>query len=94
MWGYEHTKDAALAFRLAVGTERLKKHEVFVISAECNFTEFESVELAKRYHSDKIPFMKEVRGRQSLYDWTKARVLLGYQPRYTQRDIIKEGEIK
>jgi len=89
-WTYEHAKDAALAFRLAIEAEGLKKHEAFLISAEDNGTEFDSVELVKKYYSNNIPFKKEIKERQSLADWTKAKVLLGYQPRYTWSDIVKE----
>ena len=91
LWAYvdgEHAKDAALAFRLAIQAEGLKKYEVFVISAKDIGSEFDK-ELIKKYYPDKVLFTKEVREGQSLYDWSKAKAFLGYQPRYTWRDIIK-----
>lgn len=94
LWAYEHAEDAALAFRLAVETEGLRKHEAFVISAEDIGTESDSVELVKKYYSDKITFTKDIEGRNSLYDWTKARALLGYQPRYTWEDLIGKNKIR
>ncbi len=77
---YNHAKDVAQAFCLAVEAKGLKKYDVFCISAVDNGTKFDSIEVAKRYFSEKITFRKEIRGRQSLYDWSKAKALLGYQP--------------
>lgn len=87
LWLYNDARDVALAFRLAVEAEGLE-HEAFLISAEDNWTEFNSVELVKKFHSDRIPFKKEIKGRQSLADWNKAKRLLGYGPRYRWKDII------
>jgi len=87
---YNDARDVAYAFRLALKAEGLKKYEVFCISAEDNGSESDSMELVRREWSSYIPFTKEMKGRQSLYDWTKARVLLGYQPRYTWKDILRE----
>ncbi len=88
LWLYEHVKDAALAFRLAVEAQGLKKYEAFVISADDNGTEVDTVELVKRHYSDKILFTRELKGRCSLADWTKAKALLGYRPRHSWRDIV------
>ncbi len=88
LWAYEHVKDAALAFRLALEVRGLKKYEVFCISAVDNGTEFESMEIIKKYGYDKIPLIKNIEGRESLYNCFKARKILGYEPRYTWKDII------
>jgi nucleoside-diphosphate-sugar epimerase len=87
-WAYEHARDAALVFRLALEAQGLQKHEVFLIAAEDNGTNVDSIELINKYYSNNIPFKQRVRGRQSLVDWTKAKTLLGYQPQYTWRDIV------
>lgn len=88
---YNDARDVAYAFRLAVEVKDLKKYEVFCISAGDNGAELDSLELARREWGSYIPFTKEIKGRESLYDWSKARVLLGYQPRYTWKDIIKKN---
>lgn len=88
---YNDVRDVAQAFRLAVGARGFKKYEVFCICAVDNGTKFESAKIVRKYFSEKIILKKEIKGRQSLYDWSKARVLLGYEPRYTWRDTIKES---
>jgi len=86
---YNDVRDVAYAFRLVVEAKELKKYEVFCISAADNGSELDSVELARREWGSYIPFIKEIKGRESLYDWSKAKALLGYQPRYSWRNIIK-----
>ncbi len=88
---YNDVRDVAFAFRLAIEAKELKNYEVFCISAQDTATELDSIYLARREWGGHIPFTREIQGRESLYDWTKARLLLGYQPRYTWRDIIKES---
>jgi len=88
---YNDVRDVAYAFRLAIGAKGLKNYEVFCISAQDTATELDSIELARREWGSHILFTREMKRRESLYDWTRARVLLGYQPRYTWRDIIKEN---
>ena len=85
---YNDVRDVAYAFRLAIEAKGLKNYEVFCISAQDTATELDSIELTRREWGSHIPFTREIKGRESLYDWTKARVLLGYQPRYTWSDII------
>lgn len=86
-WIYNDARDVALAFRLAIEVKGLK-HEVFLISAEDNATKFNSAELVSKYYTNKITFKKKIEGRQSLADWSKAKKLLGYKPRYAWRDTI------
>ena len=91
---YNDVRDVAYAFRLAVEATDLKRYEVFCISAADTGSELDSVELARREWGSHIPFTREIRRRESLYDWTRARGLLGYQPRYTWSDIIKESQAR
>lgn len=86
---YTDARDVACAFRLAIEAKGLEKYEVFCISAADEAAELDSVERVRRMWGSHIPFTKEIKGRQSLYDWTKARVLLGYQPKYSWQDITK-----
>jgi len=90
---YNDVRDVACAFRLAVEAKNLRKYEVFCISAEDNASKLDSVELVTREWGSHIPFTKEIKGKGSLYDWNKAKVLLGYQPHHTWRDIIKESPV-
>jgi len=89
-WAYCDVRDVAQAFRLTVEAKDLKKHEVFCFSAESNATKINSVELVRKYWSEKIPFRKEIKGRMSLMDYGKAKAMLGYRPRYTLGDIAED----
>ncbi|MCD4669968.1 MAG: NAD(P)-dependent oxidoreductase [Actinomycetia bacterium] len=86
---YNDVRDVAFAIRLALEAKDLKKYEVFCISAADNAAELDSLELSIKLWGNNIPFTKEIKDRESLYDWTRARVLLGYRPRHTWRSITK-----
>ncbi len=88
-WVYCDVRDIAQAFRLMVEAKGLKKHEVFCVCAEDNITKIDSVELVRKYWSERIPFKKEIKGRAPLMDCGKAKAMLGYRPRYTWRDIVE-----
>lgn len=90
LWTYCDVRDVAQAFRLTVEVKGLRKHEVFCVCAEDNVTKINSVELVKRYWSERIPFRKEIKGRAALMDYSKAKAILGYRPRYTWRDILED----
>jgi|BioPla2DNA2_1021312.scaffolds.fasta_scaffold68075_2 nucleoside-diphosphate-sugar epimerase len=89
LWAYVDYRDAVQAFKLATERECGRKFDIFLIAADDNGTEVESRELVYRYYSERIPFTKEIAGRRSLYDSTKAKCLLGYSPRYSWKDLIK-----
>jgi nucleoside-diphosphate-sugar epimerase len=86
LWLYNDARDVATAFRLASEVPDLR-HEVFLLSAEDNGTIFETMELVRRYYG-KVPMRKKLKGRESLADYSKATLILGYRPRYTWRDTI------
>lgn len=88
-WVYCDVRDIAQAFRLMVEAKGLKKHEVFCVCAEDNITKINSVELVRKYWSERIIFRKEVKGRAPLMDCSKAKAMLGYRPRYSWRDIVE-----
>ncbi|MBA7499490.1 MAG: NAD-dependent epimerase/dehydratase family protein [Clostridia bacterium] len=87
LW-YNDVRDVAQAFRLALEAKELKNYEVFCICAADNGSKFGSIELAKKFFSDKIILKRVIKGRQSLYDWSKAKALLAYQPHYTLQSFI------
>lgn len=86
--GYVDYRDAVQAFRLAAEVECRKKFEVFLISAGDNGTEFETKDLINRRYSNNVKLTMEIKGRESVFDCTKAKCLLGYQPKYTLKDRI------
>lgn len=86
LWLYNDARDVATAFRLACETPDLR-HEDFLISAEDNGTVFDTLELVGQYYG-RVPMRKKLRGRESLVDYSKAALILGYRPRYSWQDII------
>jgi len=88
-WTYCDVRDVAQAFRLTVEAKGLRKNEVFCVCAEDNVTKINSVELVRRYWSEKVPFRKEIKGRATLMDYSKAKAMLGYMPRYTCKHILR-----
>lgn len=89
-WVYIDVRDLAQAIRFAVEAKGLKKYEVFCVCAEDNLTKIDSIELVRKYWSEKIPFRKEVEGRASLMDCSKAKMMLGYRPRHTWRELVED----
>ncbi|MBA7615660.1 Uronate dehydrogenase [subsurface metagenome] len=78
---YNDVRDVAQAFRLAVEAKGLEgKSEAFNICADDNPSKFDSREFIKMVGWSEVPLKKEIKGRQSLFDWSKAKRLLGYQP--------------
>lgn len=91
-WMYVCVEDVAQAFRLAVEAEGLKKIEAFNISAADNGTELDSLDLIKKEWGDNVIYLKkDIKGRETLYDYTKAKFYLGYEPKFSWKDFVKGG---
>ena len=93
LWLYNDARDVARAFRLAVEAEGIES-EAFLISAEDNGTTFETMELVRRYYPGDIALRKPIEGRQSLADWSKAKRMLGFESRYTWRDLLTDSDCR
>ena len=87
LWLYNDARDAAYAFRLAAEAPGIE-HEAFLISAADNGTVCDTIDLVHRFYSRDIPLKRELVGNVSLADWSKAKQMLGYEPRYTWRDMM------
>jgi len=91
---YSDVRDVAQAFILAVEAEGLRgKSEAFNICADDNPSKFDSVEFIKMVGWSEVPLKKEIKWRQSLFDWSKAKRLLGYQPLHNWHDCYARGYI-
>lgn len=91
-WAYCDARDIAQAFRLGIEgmiTRNFKKHEIFCICADDNITNVDSIELVRKYWSGSIPFKREIMGRESLMNNSKAKMMLGYKPKYSWGDLIE-----
>lgn len=86
LWLYNDARDVARAFRLAVETEGITC-EAFLISAEDNGTVFDTMDLVRKYYPN-TPIRGTIRGRASLADGSKARQMLGFEPKHTWQDMI------
>ena len=89
LWIYTHAWDAARAFRLAAEAPGIE-YEAFLISAADNGTVYDTMDLVRRFYPGDIPLKRKLVGKASLADWSKAKKILGYEPRYTWRDIVSD----
>lgn len=89
-WTYIDARDAATTCRLALEA-KFSGHEVFIASAPKNCMIQPSVELVKKY-LPKGARIKNVAGTHwSCVDSSKARRMLGFQPRHVWQDYLPEG---
>ncbi len=92
MWQYVNPKDVAQAFALSV--QRIQKvnvgYEAFNIGAKDVFSTVPTLELIGRYYADvpeiHNPAQFIADKHRTLYSITKAREVLGYEPKFTWRD--------
>ena len=84
LWGYIDTRDLAQACQLALEAD-IDGHEAFYISARNTFMKTDSASLA-REHYPQASFKSRLSGNQSLFDNSKAKAMLGYQPQFSWED--------
>lgn len=90
-WTYIDARDAATTCRLALEA-KFRGHEVFIASAPKNCMIQPSLELVKKY-LPKGARIKNVAGTHwSCVDSSKARRMLGFQPRHIWQDYLPEGK--
>jgi nucleoside-diphosphate-sugar epimerase len=90
-WTYIDARDAATTCRLALEA-KFRGHEVFIASASKNCMIQPSLELVKKY-LPKGARIKHVAGTHwSCVDSSKARRILGFQPRHIWQDYLPEGK--
>jgi len=90
MWGYADVRDVAQACRLSMEAENIE-HEAFFISAEDTFADETTIELIKSGYPEvrqiSNDYLTDV--HKSIYDISKARKLLGYEPKYKWREVLE-----
>ena len=84
LWGYIDTRDVAGACRLALEAE-ISGHEAFYISAKNSFMKTDSATLAQTFYPEAT-ISSRLSGNQSLFDISKARVALGFEPQFSWED--------
>ena len=76
-------RDAARAFKLALGNEKIK-HEVFYINGFDTCSNIKTMDLINKYFKN-IELKKGFSDFDTLISYKKAEKLLGYKPLYTWR---------
>lgn len=84
LWAYIDTRDVARACQLALEAD-ITGHEAFYASANDTFAKAETASLAREFYAESI-IKSPISGNLSLFDYTKAKATLGYQPQYTWKD--------
>ena len=85
LWGYVDVRDAAQACRLAVECPDTLPGDPFFITAEDTFADAPSLELIHAHYPEvwKISDAYLVEKHKGLFDISKARLKLGFVPRYS-----------
>ncbi|MBD3181937.1 NAD-dependent epimerase/dehydratase family protein [Candidatus Poribacteria bacterium] len=88
MWGYVDAKDVARACRLAAECDGIK-HEALFISSNDTFTQEKSLELIRKYYPDVTDISDDFLNNsyRTIFDISKARKLIGYNPEYSWRNL-------
>jgi len=84
LWGYIDTRDVAQACRLALEAD-ISGHEAFYISAKNTFVKADTTPLAQA-HYPEAEIRSHISGNQSLFDISKARAALGFEPQFSWED--------
>ncbi|MET3697745.1 nucleoside-diphosphate-sugar epimerase [Bacillus oleivorans] len=92
-WAYCDVRDAAQACRLAIEAENLG-YQIFHITAPDTIMPDLSQDLVNKYFP-KVALKRPINGHETLMAIDKARQVLGYEPRYTWRDVLNnDGKLK
>jgi UDP-glucose 4-epimerase len=87
LWAYIHVLDVAGAVRKCVEHNDLPLHESFFICASENWTDHQSRSLAAQFFPETTQIAEDFRGAASFISSMKARKLIGFEPKYTWRDL-------
>lgn len=88
LWTYVHVFDVAQAHRLAIERDLDSLHEVFFITAKENWTGKDSTELLKEFYPEIKKYSNDFSGASAIISHTKAKKLLGYEPKYSVKDLL------
>ncbi len=87
LWTYVHVYDVAQAHRLAIETDLENLHEIFFITAKENWTGMNTKELLATHYPDVKQFAPDFTGAEAVITHEKAQRLLGYEPKYSRKDL-------
>lgn len=89
LWSYIDTRDAAVAYRLAVETDGLGS-VCLNIAADDTSMDIKSRDLMAECYPEVTDFREPLEGYESLLSNKKAKALLGWQPVYKWREEVKK----
>lgn len=81
LWSYIDSRDIAIACQLAIEKDGLGC-EPIILAADDVSSNLDAMELARRYLPGVKDFRKELSGRTSLMDSSRAKELLGWKQKY------------
>lgn len=81
LWAYLDSRDAARAFALAVEREIPGLHVINTMAPDIRIRSHTSAELMARFHPT-TPLTRPLEGRESIFDLTLARELLGFRAQH------------
>ncbi|GBC97665.1 Uronate dehydrogenase [bacterium HR17] len=84
LWGYVDLRDAVDAVLKALEAP-FTGHEAFFICAADTHSVVPTAELVAAAYPD-VPLRRELRGHEGVFDLSKAKRLLGWEPRYSWRE--------
>lgn len=87
LWAYIHVFDVAGAVRACVERSDLPLHDSFFICAPENWTGKESRELANRFFPETTQIADDFTGSDSFISTKKAKELIGFEPKYSWKDL-------
>lgn len=91
LWSYVDVRDVARTFELAVENEDIS-HETFIISAKTHRSKFDWMDLVKTFFPETRTISNDnsflLNGRDSLFDTSRAREKLGFEPKFKIEDFI------
>ncbi|MBU0716434.1 MAG: NAD(P)-dependent oxidoreductase [Verrucomicrobia bacterium] len=91
LWSYIDSRDVARAFELAVEKEGVS-HETFLISAKTHSSKLDWMDLVKTFFPETQTILNKdsflFNGRSSLFDSSRAREKLGFEPKFNIDDFI------
>ena len=91
LWSYVDVRDVAQAFELAVEKKDIS-NETFIISAKTHCSKLDWMDLIKTFFPETQTILNKdsffLNGRNSLFDTSKAREKLGFEPKFNIEDFI------
>jgi len=88
LWTYVHVFDVVTAHRLALEHDLASNHEIFFITAKENWTGKNSKDLLAQFYPEVTTFADNFSGASTIISHEKAKRLLGYESKYSVRDLL------